>query len=144
MADATDAAAALAFGGPAADPLASVAASLVARSPLVCFDEVELSDVADALVFKRLFEKAFDYGGVLVAASNCAPDQLCAGGINRDRFAPFAGVLRERCEIVSLDEEEGARVVRRQRIARRHTRRLRPESEPTPNPKETRPRVRRG
>ena len=95
----------------AADPLASVAASLVARSPLVCFDEVELSDVADALVFKRLFEKAFDYGGVLVATSNCAPDQLYAGGINRDRFAPFADVLRERCEIVSLDEEEGARVV---------------------------------
>ena len=89
----------------AADPLASVAASLVARSPLVCFDEVELSDVADALVFKRLFEKAFDYGGVLVATSNCAPDQLYAGGINRDRFAPFAEVLRERCEIVSLDEE---------------------------------------
>ena len=94
----------------AADPLASVAASLVARSPLVCFDEVELSDVADALVFKRLFEKAFDYGGVLVATSNCAPDQLYAGGINRDRFAPFADALRERCEIVSLDEEEGARV----------------------------------
>jgi Predicted ATPase len=89
----------------AADPLASVAASLVARSPLVCFDEVELSDVADALVFKRLFEKAFDYGGVLVATSNCAPDQLYAGGINRDRFAPFADALRERCEIVSLDEE---------------------------------------
>ena len=76
----------------------------------MCFDEVELSDVADALVFKRLFEKAFDYGGVLVATSNCAPDQLYAGGINRDRFAPFAEVLRERCEIVSLDEEEGARV----------------------------------
>ena len=81
------------------------------RGPLVCFDEVELSDVADALVFKRLFERAFDYGGVFVATSNCAPDQLYAGGISRDRFAPFADVLRERCEIVSLDEEEGARVV---------------------------------
>ena len=87
----------------ASDPLAIVASAIVAESPLVCFDEVELSDVADALVFKRVFEKVFDFGGALVATSNAAPDALYAGGINREAFAPFARTLESRTRVVDLD-----------------------------------------
>jgi predicted ATPase len=90
---------------PRRDPLALVANEIVVRSPLVCFDEVELSDVADALVFKRVFEKVFEYGGVLVATSNAAPAKLYDGGINRAAFAPFTKELEKRTKVVSLDDE---------------------------------------
>ena len=69
----------------------------------MCFDEVELSDIADALVFKRVFEKVFDLGGALVATSNAAPEALYDGGINRAAFAPFAKELERRTRVVSLD-----------------------------------------
>ena len=85
------------------DPLAAVAAAIHAESPIICFDEVELVDIADALVFKRVFERVFQLGGVVVATSNTAPEQLYEGGINRDVFAPFIATLRERCAVVSLD-----------------------------------------
>ena len=90
---------------PRRDPLARVAREIVSRSPLVCFDEVELSDVADALVFKRVFEKVFEYGGALVATSNAAPGKLYDGGINRAAFAPFTRELEKRTRVVSLDDE---------------------------------------
>lgn len=90
---------------PRRDPLALVANEIVVSSPLVCFDEVELSDVADALVFKRVFEKVFEYGGVLVATSNAAPAKLYDGGINRAAFAPFTRELEKRTKVVSLDDE---------------------------------------
>ena len=90
---------------PRRDPLALVATEIVVRSPLVCFDEVELSDVADALVFKRVFEKVFEHGGVLDATSNAAPAKLYDGGINRGAFAPFTRELENRTKAVSLDDE---------------------------------------
>ena len=90
------------------DPLALVAARIVSESPLVCFDEVELSDIADALVFKRVFEKVFERGGALVATSNAAPEALYDGGINRAAFAPFAKELERRTRVVSLDASEVA------------------------------------
>jgi len=89
--------------GVGVDPLAAVAAAIHAESPIICFDEVELVDIADALVFKRVFERVFQLGGVVVATSNTAPEQLYEGGINRDVFAPFIATLRERCAVVSLD-----------------------------------------
>ena len=75
----------------AADPLASVAAAVHAESPVLCFDEVELVDVADALVLKRVFEHVFALGGILIATSNAAPEELYEGGINRAAFIPFIG-----------------------------------------------------
>jgi protein AFG1 len=90
---------------PRRDPLALVANEIVVSCPLVCFDEVELSDVADALVFKRVFEKVFEYGGVLVATSNAAPAKLYDGGINRGAFLPFTRELEKRTKVVSLDDE---------------------------------------
>ena len=95
---------ALRSGG--ADPLAVVAAAVREESPIVCFDEVEIVDVADAMVVKRLFERVFQLGGVLVATSNAAPEKLYEGGINRAAFAPFVDDLNARCLVVSLDDEK--------------------------------------
>lgn len=89
------------------DPLSAVARDMCSVHPVLCFDEVELADVADALVFKRVFERVFDFGGVLVATSNSSPEELYLGGINRSAFLPFINILRNQCEVISLNASDG-------------------------------------
>ena len=76
---------------------------------------MEISDVADAMVIKRLMEAYFAHGGALVTTSNCAPERLYDGGINRAAFAAFAEALRARCEVVDLDARESVDYRRRAR-----------------------------
>ena len=51
------------------DPLSAVARDMCSVHPVLCFDEVELADVADALVFQRVFRKSFRFRGVLVVVT---------------------------------------------------------------------------
>ena len=91
--------AAAAYGG---DPLPAVAASIARRSWLLCFDEFQVTDVADALMMRRLFQVMFDHGVVVVATSNRLPGELYEGGLNRASFMPFIDLLQERCTLSLL------------------------------------------
>ena len=85
------------------------------RQHVLCLDEMEISDVADAMVIERLMRSYFAHGGALVTTSNCAPERLYYGGINRAAFAGFADGLRARCEVVDLDARESVDYRRRAR-----------------------------
>lgn len=100
------------------DPLAPIAAMLSDRARLLCFDELEVRDIADALILGRLFQALFDRGTVLAVTSNRAPDQLYLNGINRELFLPFVDLITARCEVV---EVSGARDWRQDRLARSRT-----------------------
>ncbi|CAK9171378.1 unnamed protein product [Ilex paraguariensis] len=80
-----------------ADPLEVVAGEISDESILLCLDEFMVTDVADALILNRLFGHLFSNGAILVATSNRAPDNLYAGGLQRDLFLPFISTLKERC-----------------------------------------------
>jgi len=84
------------------DGCAAIGEELASTTRVLCLDEIEISDVADAMVFKRVMEVYLRRGGALVGTSNSAPDGLYRGGINRAAFAPFIRTLRETCEIVDL------------------------------------------
>lgn len=86
-----------------ADPLLPVAASLAAEASVLCFDEFHVTDIADAMILGRLFQRLFDDGVVLVATSNVAPQDLYAGGLNRALFLPFIAMIEEKTQVLALD-----------------------------------------
>jgi cell division protein ZapE len=94
------------------DPIAPVAKWISQQAMLLCFDEFQVTDIADAMILGRLFEKLFLYGVVIVATSNTEPDKLYEGGLNRALFLPFIALMKERLNLLELDSPHDYRLER--------------------------------
>ena len=97
----------------AGDPIPPLADCIAAEASLLCFDEFQVNDIADALILGRLFQALFARGVVVVATSNVEPDNLFKGQPGRDAFLPFIALIKERLEVFSMDS---GRDFRRERI----------------------------
>ncbi len=95
-----------------ADPIPPVARQVARDARLLCFDELQVTDVADAMILGRLFEALFADGVVMVSTSNRAPGGLYADGINRQLFLPFIALIQKRMEVHHLDGETDYRLQR--------------------------------
>ncbi|CAR24758.1 Afg1p [Lachancea thermotolerans CBS 6340] len=97
------------------DTIPFLATEIARQSRVLCFDEFQVTDVADAMILRRLLTALLSrkYGVVLFTTSNRKPDDLYLNGIQRESFVPCIELLKERTEVVNLNSQTDYRKVSR-------------------------------
>src|SRR6476620_3137584 len=85
------------------DPLEPVAEAIAAEARLLCFDEMQVTNPADAMILSRLFTRLLDEGVKVVTTSNRPPRDLYKDGINRELFIPFIELIERKMLVVAVD-----------------------------------------
>ncbi|MEO8651395.1 MAG: cell division protein ZapE [Hyphomicrobiaceae bacterium] len=86
----------------AGDPLPHVANAIADNAQLLCFDELHVTDIADAMILGRLFKGLFERQVVMVATSNLPPRRLYLNGLNRALFLPSIDLIEQHMDVVEL------------------------------------------
>lgn len=92
------------------DAIAALAQHIRASEQLLCFDEFHVTDIADAMILMRLFNRLFDLGIVAVMTSNCHPNELYHDGLQRDLFLPFVRLLQQKAAVIELATDRDYRL----------------------------------
>ncbi|KAI1419035.1 AFG1-like ATPase [Xylaria sp. FL1777] len=95
------------------DAVPFVAADIAEQANVLCFDEFQCTDVADAMILRRLLESLMSHGVVLVTTSNRHPDELYKNGIQRESFIPAIKLLKARLHVINLDSPTDYRKIPR-------------------------------
>ncbi|KAK4228562.1 AFG1-like ATPase-domain-containing protein [Podospora fimiseda] len=90
-----------------------VAAEIAEQGSVLCFDEFQCTDVADAMILRRLLEALMSHGVVLVTTSNRHPDELYMNGIQRESFIPAIHLLKNRLHVINLNSNTDYRKIPR-------------------------------
>ena len=93
-----------------AEPLQRIANEWAKKVKILCFDEFYVNDIGDAMLLAGLFKALFSQGVILVATSNCIPEQLYRNGLLRERFVPTIDLLNQYCQVLSVNGEQDHRL----------------------------------
>jgi len=85
------------------DPIEPVAEQIADEAKLLCFDEMQVTNPADAMILSRLFAKLLEQGVKVVTTSNRPPRDLYLGGLNRELFLPFIELIERRMLVVPVN-----------------------------------------
>ncbi|MDM7857129.1 cell division protein ZapE [Thiopseudomonas acetoxidans] len=86
-----------------ANPLQRVARELAAEIKVLCFDEVFVNDIADAILLGSVFQVLFEHGLAIIMTSNQPPHELYIDGFNRERFLPAIAAIEKNMQVVAVD-----------------------------------------
>lgn len=86
-----------------AEPLMAATDDMIEGLTLLALDEVEITDITDAMIVGRVFERLKDHNVAVVATSNKAPDGLYAGGLKRELFVPFVKLIGDTMDVIELN-----------------------------------------
>ena len=92
------------------DPLSKIAAEIASRVSVLCFDELFVADITDAMVLARLFTVLLESGVVLVFTSNTEPRNLYRDGLQKERFLPAIDLIERHCDVFNMDGETDYRL----------------------------------
>jgi len=98
------------------DPIAAVAERTARRYRLICFDEFHVSDIADAMILGRYLEQVMQRGVEFVMTSNYPPDGLYPNGLQRERFLPAIEFIKQRLDVVGVDNGTDYRRLKMERM----------------------------
>jgi cell division protein ZapE len=84
------------------DPIPHVGRQFAAEAALLCFDELHVTDIADAMILGRLFKVLFEQQTIVVSTSNVPPNDLYKNGLNRQLFLPFIDLIEEHMQVLEL------------------------------------------
>ncbi len=87
------------------DPLIQLARHIAKTKCILCFDELYVADIADAMLLGNLFAALFAAGITLVATSNLYPDDLYKNGLQRELFLPAISAIKQHTQVIHLDSE---------------------------------------
>ncbi|HET9206358.1 MAG TPA: cell division protein ZapE, partial [Burkholderiaceae bacterium] len=103
-----------------ADPLQELGRRIARRHRLICFDEFHVADVTDAMILHRLLESMFENRVSIVTTSNFHPDELYPNGLHRERILPAIELLKDKLEVVNVDNGTDYRRVTLQGLTMYH------------------------
>jgi cell division protein ZapE len=101
--------------------MAYLARNIAKGAWLLCFDELQVTDIGDAMILGRLFEALFAEGVVVVTTSNRPPGELYKYGLQRDRFLPFIRLIEQHLDVLELNSEGDYRLGRKKGMQVYHT-----------------------
>ena len=85
------------------DPIEPVAEAIAADAKLLCFDEMQVTNPADAMILSRLFGRLLEQGVKVVTTSNRPPSDLYESGLNRELFLPFIDLIERKMLVVEVN-----------------------------------------
>lgn len=84
-------------------PLLSVAMRMSENTRCLAFDEMNVTNTADAAIMGRFFTAMMENGTVIVTTSNRPPRDLYKDGLNRSLFLPFIELVEREMDVVELN-----------------------------------------